>query len=159
MADLVGYSALSPIINPDNNILKAVYDTKFPAGVEPIKVSKLHCTLMYDERNKIPRSDVDIPPVIYHASVMGVAVLGCAVVLLISSNDIMARHFELEELGFNYSYDNYAPHMSVLYYKHEDPEVQAKKLEASRVLVQALLNEKKIPSELYFTDEVWKPCD
>lgn len=159
MSKKVGYAALSPIINPDNNILKALYDTKFPKGVEPIPVKKLHCTLMYDERNMIEESAITVPPDIHHANVNGVAVLGCAVVLLISSDDITRRHFELLDQDFKYSFENYTPHMSVLYYKNEDREKQNAVLESARVIVQELLSANKLPSELYFTDETWKACD
>lgn len=155
MAETVGYSALKPILNPNNNILKSIDTLKYPKGVEPIALKKLHCTLMYDERNNI-KGDFDIPPEIYHANVMGVAVLGKAVVLLLSSDEIMRRHFELLDLGFKYSFDNYAPHLSIVY-AGDDAEDGA--LEQVRVQVQALLTKKLIPSQLYFTDEYWKPCD
>jgi len=158
MGTKIGYSALKPIINPHNNVLKAIRDLDLPKGLSLIPIEKLHCTLMYDERNNKTTDDVEIPPEIYHANVMGVAVLGKAVVLLLSSDKIMKRHFELIEAGFSYSFDNYAPHMSILYVEGKDDEGMAQ-LERVRVQVQKLLTDKKLPSELYFTDEYWKPCD
>lgn len=158
MATKIGYSALTPIINPNNNVLKAVSDLKLPNGLQLIPLSKLHCTLMFDERNIKTTDDVEIPPTIYHANVMGVAVLGKAVVLLLSSDRIMRRHLELIDSGFTYSFDNYAPHMSILYVDKLTPESSVE-LERVRVQVQKLLTDKKLPNELYFHDEVWKPCE
>lgn len=158
MAEKIGYSALNPIINPDNNVLKALDSLKLPKGLSLIPLKKLHCTLMFDERNIKTTADIEIPPTIYHANVMGVATLGKAVVLLLSSDEIIRRHFELIDAGFNYSFDNYAPHMSILYTDGKD-EACMKQLEAVRVQVQQLLTDHKLPNELYFTDEFWKPCD
>lgn len=156
MASKIGYSALTPIINPNNNVLKALGTLSLPKGMSLIPLNKLHCTLMYDERNNKTTDDIEIPPTIYHSNVMGVAVLGKAVVLLLSSDRIMRRHFELIEAGFSYSFDNYAPHMSVLYADGDDAQTQ---LERVRVQVQQLLTDKKLPNELFFTDETWSPCE
>jgi len=158
MASKIGYSALKPIINPNNNVLKALGTLSLPKGMSLIPLNKLHCTLMYDERNNKTTDDIDVPPTIYHANVMGVAVLGKAVVLLLSSDRIMRRHFELIEAGFSYSFDNYAPHISVLYADGKDEVAQAQ-LERVRVQVQQLLTDKKLPNELFFTDETWTACE
>ncbi len=147
----VGYCSVKPIINVSNNVLRALDTIKYPAGAQRIGWDKLHCTLMYDERNPdLPK--LDIPPEIYPAEVVGVAVLGKAVVLLLSSRSLQERVQVIENHGFKSSFDNYTPHMSVIYSEDE------KTLIGIRDRVQKLVDDCLLPKILYFTDETWNPC-
>lgn len=147
----VGYCSVKPIINEANNVLKALDEIKYPAGAERIGWGKLHCTLMHDERNPdLPA--IEIPPEIYPSEVVGVTVLGKAVVLMLSSRRLQERVQVIEGHGFKSSFDNYTPHMSIIYSENE------KDLLVIRDRVQKLIDDRKLPRELYFTDETWKPC-
>lgn len=152
----IGYSCVKPIINTNNNILGILETLKLPSGIKLIPWNKMHVTLMYDERNQ--DRTVEIPPTIYEASVIGVAVLGKAVVFTLASDELLKRHFALLEQGFKYSFSNYAPHMSIVYADSKSDD-NDKELHAICAQVQRLFKAKKLPATLYLTDETWTKCD
>lgn len=74
-----------------------------------------HCTVMYDEREcPIPRCDVD-PEKIFKATVIGVELLGDAIVFDLVSTDLLAEHMRLIRAGYKHSYDDFKAHMSIIY--------------------------------------------
>ena len=89
------------------------------AGIETIKPSKLHVTIMYDE------SDPDIKLLpndkTYTAKITGVERLGKkgseweAIAFTLKSPEIEKRHKELLNAGYDHKHDSFLCHMSVVY--------------------------------------------
>lgn len=87
-------------------------------GINDI-IDDLHVTLIYDSRNEITENNFE--PNEYIGKIKSVEVLGeknskwRAITFVLESDDFVNRHEELKEMGFQHSYPNYIPHMSIKY--------------------------------------------
>lgn len=110
-----GYVSLSL----DKSQGKDIYKIFKTAGLDSIKASDFHITLMYDESN--PEIEVLKNTKIYSAKISGVERLGKkgskweAIALTLTSPEIEKRHKELKNAGFKHSYPEYKCHMSIIY--------------------------------------------
>lgn len=101
----------------------AIRDMLVSQNITPIDQGKFHCTIAFD-RDLIdtalePKVD---PSKVFEAEVIGVELLGevkdgvqAAVALTLSSNDLTEEHYSWLALGYDHSWPEYKPHMSVAY--------------------------------------------
>lgn len=75
---------------------------------------ELHTTLLYDVRKETPDYKGD-PNRQYSAKVKSVGILGDGLVLFFESPDLVKRHEELKAAGFEHSFPELNPHMTVKY--------------------------------------------
>lgn len=113
------------------------------AGIECLKPSDLHCTLMYDEDD--PNIKLLKNSQIHNAKVTGVELLGDAVALSLESPSIQKRHKELKNAGYKHSYPNLKVHMSINY----NPQ------STDKDLLALLIKLKGIPKVLKFGNETF----
>lgn len=93
------------------------------AGLKCLTPSKFHVTVMYDESN--PDIELLNNTKTYTATITGVERLGKkgskyeAIALILKSPEIVKRHKELKNAGFNHKYPDIKVHMSILYQPEE----------------------------------------
>ena len=91
-------------------------------------VSELHCTLIYDDRNK--KFDMPMSKQIYTGQPKQIKMLGeekDVLTILIDSKELTARHNELIKAGYFRTYDSYLPHVSLKTEATHEDVVRAKK--------------------------------
>lgn len=101
-------------------------------AITPIDEGKFHCTIAYD-RDLSSTLEIDIDPGrVYTGEVIGVELLGdvkdglqSAVALTFKSPELTEEHFRWMAVGFDHSWPEYIPHMSVAY---DVPVEEAKRL-------------------------------
>lgn len=87
-------------------------------GIDDI-IDDLHVTLIYDERNPVSKNNCNNKE--YTGTIKDVEVLGekdskwRAITFVLDSDDFVNRHEELKEMGFQHSYSDFIPHMSIKY--------------------------------------------
>lgn len=82
--------------------------------LHPLPPREMHVTLMYDKSNPTIDPECD-PKREFEARVEGFGILGDAIVVHLSSEDINKRHQELRNKGFKHSFDDYTCHMTLKY--------------------------------------------
>lgn len=114
MTDNIDYNYVSVELKKEYNeeLIDFFTSNGIPAGAR----FDLHVTLMYGVNNKENKciSELD-PSKEFKAHIIGGQVLGDAFVLTLSSRDIVLEHNRLRECGHEHSFDEYVPHMSVVY--------------------------------------------
>ena len=95
--------------------------------VDAIDSNELHMTLMYDTNNPLVKSYAE-PDNIIKATMREVVILGDALVILLDSKDAHKRFNELCDLGFNPSYPEYIPHISLKYNPEKSDLVNIRKV-------------------------------
>lgn len=106
---------VSAVLTPED--AQVVKDVIMNSGMEKtIPKDKLHTTIMYDRRNIINYSKGNT---FFKATVSGFKEMGQgkwkALVFLLNSSDFNDYHEELKKLGFEHSYPDYKPHLSIKY--------------------------------------------
>jgi len=94
---------------------------------DALSYSDLHMTLMYDTDNPLVKSYAE-PDNIIKATMREVVILGDALVILLDSEDAHNRFNQLCDLGFNPSYPEYIPHISLKYNPTENDLVKIRKV-------------------------------
>lgn len=103
-----------------------------------IPIFDFHCTLMYDRSNPRIKKDFqqseenkfNSKSCYYVGYITGVDILGeigspwRAIVLTLESNDLHIRHKQLLDLGFNHSYSEFKPHISIKYQPNESDNIE-----------------------------------
>jgi len=110
---------------------------------DAISYSDLHMTLMYDTDNPLVKSYAKSDNII-KATMQEVVILGDALVILLDSEDAHKRFNQLCDLGFNPSYPEYIPHISLKYKPTESDLVDIRKVFKSYA-----------GSEIQLCDEQW----
>lgn len=111
-------------------------------------VSDLHCTLIYDDRNK--KFEIPMAKEIYAGTPKGVKMLGenkDTLTILLDSPELQKRHRDLIRSGYTRTYASYLPHVSIKAEASYDDFLNAKR---------AFPKLKAKLKELTFTNEKWK---
>lgn len=89
-------------------------------------VEGLHCTLAYDKTNPLDYKQILTVPhkaTIYDLGSMGEGTRWGTMALLLDSNSLHKRHNQLRELGFEWSWPDYIPHISLGYGLDEEQKM------------------------------------
>lgn len=148
----VGYSELLVDLNSVCKIYDAI-EEHLPEGCELQPANKVHCTLMYDQRNPdiIPSMCYDG----YTAKIVDVMTLGnpgskyYAAVLVLDCPKIKARFEQLIKEGFKHSYDDLLIHVSISYGESTVTVIE---------ILKKLFEEGKLPETIYLCNESWNEC-
>jgi len=122
--DSYGYVSVQPSFKSISSIHSIINKGRL---YDAIDIDELHMTLMYDVNNPLVKSYAK-PDNIIKATMREVVILGDALVILLDSTDAHRRFNELCELGFNPSYPDYIPHISLKYKPTERDLVNIKKV-------------------------------
>lgn len=114
------YVACSPDDDSKKELDKITKKVKAGGG-KKVKKDDLHCTLMYSRRGN-PNIAVN-KKANYSAKLNKFAMLDDCLVILLDSNDIIARNADLSNSGLVHTYNPYTPHITVVYgYEGELPD-------------------------------------
>ena len=111
-------------------------------------MSELHCTLIYDDRNK--KFDMPMAKQIYTGKPKQIKMLGDnndVLTILLESKELTARHNDLIKAGYFRTYESYLPHVSLKTDATKEDFRKAKK--AFGILKEKL-------KTIKFTNEKWK---
>lgn len=111
----MNYSYVSVFLTPD--LVGDLYATLLSVGIAPAPKHDFHVTVMYDKRGKEitePLVKLD-PSATLEAYVVGFDVLGDGLVLHLMSKELHAEHQRLVKAGYQNSFPDYLPHMSLAY--------------------------------------------
>jgi hypothetical protein len=122
--DSYGYVSVEPSYKSIYIISDIINKSKIIDAISP---SDLHMTLMYDTDNPLVKSYSE-PDNIITATMREVVILGDALVILLDSEDAHNRFNQLCDLGFNPSYPEYIPHISLKYNPTENDLVKIRKV-------------------------------
>lgn len=134
------YGYVSAKLENTNEIKKFINELNIK---NTIPLDRLHVTLIYDKRDSMDNSNENLDNT-FSAIVKDVKQLGEkgskweAITLGLESNDLHNRHNELKELGFQHSYDDYIPHMSIKY-KPKDNDLKILKDNLDKIKGKKLL--------------------
>lgn len=109
------YSYVSAFLTPD--LIGDLYKTLLSVGIAPAPKHDFHVTLMYDKRKKEikePLAKLD-QTAVFKAFIVGFDVLGDGLVLHLMSKELHSEHQRLLAAGYQYSFPDYLPHMSLMY--------------------------------------------
>lgn len=111
MANNNGYVDVS-LIGPE---VEEIFAILMHNGIPPAVKHDLHCTMMYDKRDlEAPLVEVD-PTKEFKANVTKLEVLGDGLVFHLTSTDLADEHRRLKEGGYEHSFPDFLPHMSLTY--------------------------------------------
>lgn len=152
----MGYAEVMLDINSGLRISKFINKLEEQLGetIDAIPINKLHATLMYDSSN--PKIYPTISNAAYKAEVIGVDLLGelgskwGAAVLLLKCPELIKRFKQLQDMGFNHSYDDLLLHVSLSY-----GEATSKLWP----LLQEADKKGELPSSVVLCKETWSVCD
>lgn len=122
--DSYGYVSVEPSYKSIYIISNIINKGKLVDAISP---SDLHMTLMYDTDNPLVKSYSESDNIIT-ATMREVVILGDALVILLDSEDAHIRFNELCDLGFNPSYPDYIPHISLKYNPTESDLINIRKV-------------------------------
>jgi len=138
--DSYGYVSVQPSFKSIKMISDIINKSLLVNAISP---SDLHMTLMYDTDNPLVKSYAK-PDNIIKATMREVVILGDALVIMLDSEDAHNRFNELCDLGFNPSYPEYIPHISLKYNPEDSDLVDIRKVFKSY-----------IGSTIQLCDEAW----
>ena len=122
--DSYGYVSVQPSFKSIKMISDIINKSLLVNAISPID---LHMTLMYDTDNPLVKSYAE-PDNIIKATMQEIVILGDALVILLDSKDAHKRFNRLCDLGFNPSYPEYIPHISLKYNPTENDLVKIRKV-------------------------------
>lgn len=150
-----GYVYVKPIRNHAVAISSWCKSDAFMSST--VRPTDMHCTIMYDDRNKITKLDRSVnPKKIYRARLHNVDVfLGDgsyppALIIELRSIDLQKRFQKLRAIGFRTKYLTYRPHITV---KLNPTEAD---FEDSLIAFRDLVHD--LP-EIILTGETWEPVN
>jgi 2'-5' RNA ligase len=134
------------------------YIDSLEMSVEPIKESELHATLVYSKGTDISeekiRKMLDAGKQEFSGTIKNVTKFDsqsdsdkCVIVLEVDSYDLEKIHKKLIKIGANHSYDEYRPHVSIVY------DIPIKEAEA----ILEKLNSKMDSQEIKFSGFTVEP--